>query len=204
MEEKEKEELIKAINEVRRELNLQPYPSEYLENKEIEELRGLLREYIKIAEEEKRKPKIKLGRRAIIISLIALISFISFFSFQYITKPKAVNPSKLPPLQPINSSQSSATLSSQINKPLISLQSSFKNQDGNYVLILKNEATENVTLNNVKIDENNVNWKIISGELPILPESMVYISLSKKCDGLNHKAKIETNLGSIELTLNAC
>jgi len=50
MEEKEKEELIKAINDVRRELNLQTYPSEYLENKEIEELRGILREYMKTAE----------------------------------------------------------------------------------------------------------------------------------------------------------
>jgi hypothetical protein len=61
-----------------------------------------------------------------------------------------------------------------------------------------------VTLNNVKVDENNVNWRIISGELPILPESMVYISLSTKCDGLNHKAKIETNLGNVELLLGAC
>jgi hypothetical protein len=204
MEDKEKEELIKAINEVRKELNLQPYPSEYFENKEIEELRGLLREYIKIAEEEKRKPKIKLGKRAIIISLIALVSFISFFGFQYITKPKAVNPSKLPPLQPINYNQSSVALSSQINKPSISLQSLFKSQDGNYVLILKNEASENVTLNNFKVDENNVNWKIISGELPILPGSMVYISLSAKCDGLNHKAKIETNIGNVDLNLQAC
>ena len=54
----------------------------------------------------------------------------------------------------------------------------------------------NVALNNVKVDENNVNWRIVSGELPILPESMVYISLSTKCDGLSHKAKIETNLVS--------
>jgi hypothetical protein len=204
MEEKEKEELIKAINEVRKELNLQPYPSEYLENKEIEELRGLLREYIKIAEEEKRKPKIKLGRKPIIISSIAIIFLISLFGFQYITKPKAVNPSQLPPLQPINSNQSSASLSPQINKHPISLQSLFKSQDGNYVLILKNEATENVILNNVSVDDNNVNWRIVSGENPILPESMVYISLSTKCDGLNHKAKIETNLGNVELLLEAC
>jgi hypothetical protein len=204
MEEKEKEELIKAINDVRRELNLQPYPSEYLENKEIEELRGILREYMKIAEEEKRKPKTKIGKKAIIVSLTAIIFLISLLGFRYITKPKAVNHSQLPPLQPINSNQSSVALSPQINKPPISLQSFFKGQEENYILILKNEASVNVTLNNVKVDENNINWRIISGELPILPESMVYISLSTKCDGLDHKAKIETNLGDVELLLGAC
>jgi hypothetical protein len=203
MEEKEKEELIKAINDVRRELNLQPYPSEYLENKEIEELRGILREYMKIAEEEKRKPKTKIGKKAIIVSLTAIILLISLLGFRYITKPKAVNPSNLPPLQPANFNQSSTALS-PISKPPISIQSFFRGQEGNYILILKNEASVSVTLNNVKVDENNINWRIISGELPILPESMVYISLSTKCDGLDHKAKIETNLGDVELLLRAC
>jgi hypothetical protein len=45
MNEEVKRELIQKINKIRKELGLQPYPSEFLESKDLEELERLYSSY---------------------------------------------------------------------------------------------------------------------------------------------------------------
>jgi len=201
MDEAEKVEIIKEINEIRKELGLQPYSKEYLESKDVSELRGLLREYIKLLEGKKRKPKMKFSRKLILtFPIILLISF--FLIIHTLTKPKAVNPSELPPLQPLSEYSQNSSLG--IYELLISLQSYFKDEKENYVLVLKNEANEYLVFREIRMDDEKVEWKVVSGNYPIPPNDIVYISVSKRCDGLAHMVKIETNAGDTEFELSDC
>jgi hypothetical protein len=202
----EKSEIIQAINEIRKEIGLKPYPLEELEAKSIEELRELYHQYFLLRENYRKRikeeKKFKLNFKTALLIGIPILIFISFVVFSLVSGPKAVNPSLLPPLKPEGVlDNKTGELIQSIN---FSLKFSFKGPDENYILVIENNGRGNVTFQKILVDEEAVNFEIFSGEYPLLPQSSVYLKISKKCDNSTHKIKIISEKRSTEETLPAC
>jgi len=202
----EKREIIHEINEIRKEIGLEPYPLVYLETKDIEELKKLystyfrLREdYIKRLKEEKKFKVIFKTMLLIIVSTVSIISFLSFFLF---LKPRAVNPLQPPPLGPIEKSGNESVIQTSTN---FVIESSFKGPENRYFLIIKNVGATNITFSKIMIDNEDVNFEVFSGNYPLSPQSIVYIKIFKECDNLIHQIKIiDDQNKSLESTLQPC
>jgi hypothetical protein len=201
----EKSEIIRAINEIRKEIGLRPCPSEELEAKSIEELEKLYHQYFLLRENYrkmiKERREFKLNLRVGVLIGIPILVFISFLIFHSISGPKAVNPSLLPPLKPEKFDNETGELMRPEN---FALKSSFKGPDENYILVIENLGMENVTFQKILVDGESVNFEVLSGQYPLLPHSSVYMKISKKCDGLTHKIKIVSEKSSVEANLQAC
>ena len=201
----EKREIIQAINEIRKEIGLRPYPLEELEAKSIEELRELYHQYFLLRENHKKRikeeKKFKFNFKAALLIGVPILIFISFLVFRSISGPKAVNPSLLPPLKPEKFDNETGELMRPEN---FALKSSFKGPDENYILVIENLGRETVTFQKILVDEESVNFEVLSGQYPLLPHSSVYMKISKKCDNITHKIKIVSEKSSVEANLQAC
>ena len=205
MEDKEREEIIKAINDIRSELGLQPYGKEYLESKSTEELRLLLREFIRLLEEEKRRKKVKVDNKLLItivvISLPSLLFFIRYSQIGF------VGESKLPPIAPIippNESWGSYPTYTMYNRSYVSVEGIFRDNEDNYVIVVKNEFDGDIAIKRVLIDNEEVKWNIMHGNETLSQNSIAYLRILKKCSALRHELKLETNITTIKLELPPC
>jgi hypothetical protein len=203
MKEQEKKEIIKAINEIRKELNLEPYPQEELEAKDLEELRKLFSSYFRMQEEYKRKVKSEKTLKTGLLFSIPFFVLILFIAFLFLSKPKAVNPKTLPTLQPIENLTKSYEMKN-LNYTSFVLESAFRGPDENYILIINNNGAKNVTLKEVLVDNEIVKFEVLSGNNPILPQSSTYLKILKKCDNSMHRIKIVSEEKVLEFDLQPC
>jgi hypothetical protein len=197
-----KEELIKLINDARVELGLQPYPSEYLEEKDLVYLENLWHQWFEMREERRRKleesKKFKLNVKIGLLILIPVLIVTSFFIFSFLTKPQAVNPSSLPSLGP-------SEVGNKTYTSTFLVETTFKGPEDNYMLVIKNSGIENITFSRITIDEQDANFEIFSGSYPIPPQTSTYIKIFRKCDASVHTIELTDDKGSsLKSTLEPC
>jgi hypothetical protein len=86
VQDQQKQEIIRSINDARKEIGLSDYPAGYLEERDIEELKKLFSQYYQMREEfrtrqQQNKPRI-FNTLDMVLMSISAISFVSlFFTF---------------------------------------------------------------------------------------------------------------------------
>ena len=197
----EKKEIIEAINKIRKELGLEPYPLSYFEGKDLEELKKLYSAYFQMKEERKEKLKEK-KKFKISIKLFAIIGILGGFLFSFfLFYPKLFGYEEK--IEEFKASQPLKNESIKIVSFFV--QYSFKLPDNNYVVVIQNNGTENITFSQILIDNENVGYEILSGSYPpLLAGESIYLKLFKKCDGLEHELKIIIENKTFEMKLEAC
>lgn len=216
MYEHEKKELIEAINEIRKELGLEPYPLEHLETKDIEELKRFYSQYYQMREDYRKrlkeeKPKFKLSLKTgllIGIPLVAILLIIIILPFGQI-KEGIVGP--VLPAKPTENKTTNETFveipvfESTISIYDFTIQSIFTDQTNNYVLIIQNNGTKEIVLQKMLIDGQDIAYKVLAGSYPPLKVGdAIYLQLQKQCDNSTHSIKIISENKTLERELQAC
>jgi hypothetical protein len=195
----EKGEIIQAINEIRKEIGLRPYPLEELEAKSIEELRELYHQYFVLRENYRKRikeeKKFKLNfKTALLIGVPVIVMTLLFFQFT-LRKPGETS-------LPLSSKEGkeAVKMNETVKRVDFNIQSAFKGPDDNYMLVIQNNGTENITFSEILVDNKKVNYKIFSGFYPpLVSGGIVYLQLSKSCDGLSHNITIMSENKTIEI-----
>ncbi|MEM5832239.1 MAG: hypothetical protein QXT38_02940 [Candidatus Aenigmatarchaeota archaeon] len=207
MDEEEKRELIKSINEIRMEIGLQPYPLEHLESKSLEELRKLYYSYFETREDYRKrlkegKPRFKLGL-LIAIPIIAFLLILIIFPFGRV-KERILGSS------PVGEIENETITEIPMNQPVLAiydftLQSVFKDQANNYVLIIQNNGSKEIIFQKILIDDIDLPYKVLAGSYPPLKVGdIVYLQIQKQCDNFTHTLKIISENKTLEAELQAC
>lgn len=198
--EQEKREIIEAINEIRKELGLEPYSLEYLEAKDLEELRKLYSVYFQMREEQRKKlkeekPRFKLNLK---VGLMLAIIVISFLLTDQFLKPFEKSKEQILPFLPI----SEEGKKEQILNFIVSFGYVKEN---NPVFILFNQGNTNITSFNVSVDGIEKNYEIVSGLFPLEPYKSLYFQLTGLCDNKTHLIEVVVQHVRTNVTLtNEC
>jgi hypothetical protein len=194
--EEEKRELIEAINEIRKELGLQPYPLGHLEVKSIEELRKFYSTYFQMREEYRKKLKEEKPRfgPSFKIGLLISIPVICIVVILFLPKVKQlVRETEVSPVYEVNVTQYNRTL-----LPLKFSVSFAYVYNNSATFSLTNEGISNITDFMVKVDDKQIDYTIIQGEFPLETFEMLYFNIEGLCDGQTHTIEvIHSNYSSI-------
>lgn len=184
MEEKEKADLIQAINEMRKELNLEPYPPEHLETKDAKELRKFYYQYFQLREDYRKKSEGEKQRRfrsslkkGLLIGVTFIVIIISIISIQFISK--GGEGKKSLPFFPFAEGKKLG-----FN---ISFAYCLSNDP---VFVLVNSGNMNISSFATKIDGDDKNYSIVSGELPLEPLQTVDFKIDGMCDDSTHNLTV--------------
>jgi hypothetical protein len=195
--EEEKRELIEAINEIRKELGLQPYPLGHLEVKSIEELRKFYSTHFRMREDYKKRlkeeKKFKLNWKVgLLILCIAIVPFLLLFSQFFKPIEEAIRKTVTP------SPEEKKVTEERILKFIVT----FGYVEGNDpVLILFNQGNTNITSFNVSVDDGIKEYEVVSGSLPLKPYDSLYFRLAGLCDNKTHLIEVATQNVTTNFTL---
>lgn len=175
--EQDKKEIIESINAIRKELNLEPHPFDYLEAKDVEELRKLRYQYSLMREDYKKglkeeKPRFGLNLKVGLLIGIPVIAILAIFMFYFsFTKVE----------ERVTGSVLSSNFENKTTTPAIysfNINAISKGLDNNYLLIIQNNGTENMTFSNILFEDKQVTYNITGDYPPLKPESIIYVKLS--------------------------
>lgn len=202
--EQKKREIIEAINEIRKKLGLEPYSLEYLEAKDTKELEKLFSQYFQMREDYRKglkeeKPRFKLSLKTGLLVGVLVMVAISFLIMSQSVWEEGISL----PFLPTQEKPKETEVYEQID---FNIQTSFKGENNNYVIVIQNNGTENITFSQILIDDREITYEVWPGSyLPLRSMSVAYLEVSKECDGLSHKIKIISDRNkSIETVLDPC
>lgn len=163
----EKEKLIDAINKVRKEIGLTPYPLGYLEAKDIEELKKFYVSYLELSRSYEKKAKLSFKTGLLIT--IPIVIVILFLSLQLVFK------------------QEKETRFAPLPEGFAVDIGYYNNQ----IIFLLRSIGINISSFDVLLDEKNVEYSLISGVLPLeLNEEAAFIIEDFFCDNKVHKLTV--------------
>ena len=166
----EKEKLIADIKSLRKELRLSPFPSGYLENKELEELKEIYISYISLKYQRKEHPPSKSKKILLSISGISIILVIIFFILTIMFKPVSLTTS--------NQENFTISLGFRGNQTVFIIKN-FRNKINSFI---------------VSLDEKEVEFQPLTGELPLnANEEIGFVIKNFSCDEKEHIVGIVIN-----------
>jgi len=181
MDDQQKSELIQAINEIRKELNLQPYSSEHLEAKGVDELRRLYSSYFQMREDyrkrlEREKSKFKFSSKFLPLILIPAIAVVGFF---LLTQNSSKTPGEI-------TESVYATPIPTIGQPILPQNFSTKlllidDSKTNLTFKLVNYEVYNINSFDVFVAGDKLNYSIAYDVLPLLPNQSLTFVINTTC-----------------------
>jgi hypothetical protein len=205
--EREKRELIEAINEIRKELGLKPYPLEHLEIKSIEELKKFYSTYFQMREDYRKRleeKRFKLNLKTGLLIVVPVMLVISLLLFtQFISKLQE----KGRELLSFTPSTEETEVVKQPPEEELKFDVSFGyNTENLSVFLLSNEGTKNITEFTLLVDGEIKDYTIEVGKLPLPPPEILYFSTINLCDNKIHQIeiRIESETDSLQFNSNMC
>jgi len=190
MDEQEKREIVEAINGIRKEIGLEPYPLEQLEAKGLEELRKLYSACFAMREAHRKRlkeeKKFKLNLKTGLLIGILIIVVVSVLLVQAIFEPLI-----------------SLLLGAQQRGTDFNIWFSYyKNNQS--VFFLQNRGID-ISYFKIKLDGNDVEYSIESGKLPLnINEEISFVIKDFICDDQEHEISVTVENTTKILRLKGC
>jgi len=191
----QKREIAQAINDMRREVGLQPYDTASLEEMNTEELERLYRRQVALKETyKKKKPKSRFNLK--IGLLIVILIILAFILIQLTFKPFGQLGEKL---------SSFFIPSMREEKQQVKFVVSFGYiMNNSPVFILYNQGP-NIASLDIRVDGTKKSYEIVSGSLPLETDKSLYFRLESLCDNKTHLIQVIVKSMEANTTLtNEC